>query len=71
MTGHLRATAVPGGVTHYWRVGPRRGFDAMGPILGTLCGLQRPPRILPWAAGAWPRDCKRCVRSQNAKPKGE
>ena len=57
----LRATAVPGGVTHYWRL----------LWMGTFCGLQRPPRILPWAVGAWPRDCKRCVRTWNAKPKGD
>ena len=60
MTDTHRATAVPGGVTHFWR-----------PTGGTLCGLQRPPRILPWAVGAWPRDCKRCVRVRDAKPKGE
>jgi hypothetical protein len=71
MTDPLRATAVPGGVTHFWRVGFRGANAIEAGWTGTLCGLQRPPRILPWAVGAWPRDCKRCVRVRDAKPKGE
>jgi hypothetical protein len=54
----FRATAVPGGVVHFWR--PSKA--------GTLCGLTRhgmprKPRVLPWAEGAWPPECKRCLRS--------
>jgi hypothetical protein len=71
MKAQVRATAVPGGVTHFWRIGSPQGPERMGLILGTFCGLQRPPRILPWQVGAWPRDCKRCVKIKAANPNGD